>query len=76
MAGKSGKWVRVWVSPATDAQRLRNRLEDIRSLVEAGLECESEPDRCGFPDHCTKHSLLRIVDETVSMFCGRTICAR
>jgi len=64
-----------YCSPSTDGQRLRNRLEDIRRLVEADLECRSEPGPCESPDSCTKHSLLRIVDETVSRFCKRTICA-
>jgi amino-acid N-acetyltransferase len=62
-----------YCSSSTDGQRLRNRLEDIRRLVEADLECRSEPGPCELPDSCTKHSLLRIVDETVSRFCKRTI---
>jgi len=60
---------------STDRQRLRNRLEDIRRLVDADLECGSEPGRCEFPDSCTKHSLLGIVEDTVSRFCGGTVCA-
>ena len=60
---------------STDRQRLRNRLEDIRRLVDTDLECRSEPDPCDYPDSCTKHGLLGIVEDTVSRFCGGTICA-